>query len=271
VLDELNRSKSTNANLPPDPIIRVIQELLDPVEFEREGLNRDAALEDLNTILARDGLEAYLDKAGRCYVRNVETETTSAVLQMQSRPLTFEEIERRKHIESYLKEASEDEFTEDLFVPLLKQLGFQRVTPSGHRDKLLEYGKDLWMKYRLPTDHSIYFGAQIKADKISSSSKDLEGNIGEIISQVQMILRTPIFDPESNRKHLLDHVFIVSTGEITKQAKNLLAGHLDQEARRHILFIDSSDLVELVIVTNTPLPTERETDPPFELDDDLPF
>jgi|GEM_PF-2956164 hypothetical protein len=43
----------------------------------------------------------------------------------------------------------------------------------------MEYGKDMWMKYLLPTGHWIYFCAQIKKGKIDSSGpggKQLYGN-----------------------------------------------------------------------------------------------
>ncbi|MGI9069765.1 MAG: hypothetical protein ACR2JB_00165 [Bryobacteraceae bacterium] len=45
-------------------------------------------------------------------------------------------------------------------LPLFRQLGFHRITASGHKDKVLEYGKDIWMKYVLPTQHVLYFGLQ---------------------------------------------------------------------------------------------------------------
>ena len=53
---------------------------------------------------------------------------------------------------------------------LFQRLGFHRVSPSGHTEKALEFGKDLWMKYQLPTSHWIYFCAQIKKDKIDSNA-----------------------------------------------------------------------------------------------------
>jgi hypothetical protein len=37
-----------------------------------------------------------------------------------------------------------------------------------------------------------------------------------------------IFDPETNRRVLVDHAFIMSGGEITKAARNWLGGKLDQ-------------------------------------------
>ena len=35
------------------------------------------------------------------------------------------------------------QFTEKLLVPLFQRLGFHPVTPAGHKEKTLEFGKDL--------------------------------------------------------------------------------------------------------------------------------
>ena len=59
-------------------------------------------------------------------------------------------------------------FTEKLLVTFFQRLGFHRVSAAGHNEKMLEFGKDLWMKYQLPTGHWIYFYAQIKRDKIDA-------------------------------------------------------------------------------------------------------
>lgn len=61
-----------------------------------------------------------------------------------------------------------------------------------------------------------------------------------------MALGHPVFDPEVNRKVLLDHVFIISAREITRAGKNWLVEQLDLSQRRTIIFMDRSDIVELV-------------------------
>ena len=114
------------------------------------------------------------------------------------------------------------------------------------------------MKYQLPTSHFIYFGAQIKKEKIDAAGRDLSSNISGILAQVRMALDHPIFDPETNRKHLLDHVFIISASMITKQAKALLIEHLDVSARRHIIFMDREELLDLGILTSLLLPKDNE-------------
>jgi hypothetical protein len=264
VLDEINQGPASFPQLPPDRMIRVIQELMERMDFEKAGLDRDAALEDLNEILLRDGIEAYFDTSGICHVRNIDTETTSIVTTIQSRPLSPSELSRRKEIENFLDTASEDDFIDQFLVPLFRHLGFLRVNATGHRDRSLEYGKDLWMKYRLPTGHLIYFGAQVKKTKINAAGRELTKNISGILSQVQMALDDPIFDPETNRKNLLDHVFIISADLITKQAKRLLAEQLDKEARRHIIFMDREELLDLGAMTAVDLPGESD-------EEEIPF
>lgn len=248
VLTELGAGITSIPQLPADSIIRVIRELMESEYFSRANLDRGRALDDLNSVIARDGIEAYFDAGGECYVRSSDKVVSSSTINPQPRPLTSAELLRRKNVEMFLDKASEDDFIERFLVPLFRQLGFTRVIPTGHRDKSLEYGKDIWMKYRLPTGHFIYFTAQVKRDKIDSAGRSLNSNISGVLAQARMAIDYPIFDPETNRKHLVDHVFIISASTITKQARVLLIEHLDREARRHIIFMERDELMDLAAI-----------------------
>ena len=132
------------------------------------------------------------------------------------------------------------------------------------------------MKYTLPTPHVLYFGLQAKRDKLDAAgnSKDGNRNVAEIHHQALMMLGHEIFDPETNKRHLVDHAFIVAGGEITKAARQWLGGKLDASKRSQILFMDRGDILNLYVVTNLPLPAGAL--PPAALtdqadDDDLPF
>ena len=59
---------------------------------------------------------------------------------------------------AFLDRCSEDQLIEEVLLPLFRHLGFHRITAAGHKDKALEYGKDIWMRYTLPTQHFLYFG-----------------------------------------------------------------------------------------------------------------
>lgn len=270
VLTQLDAGPASNPQLPADGIVRVIQELMDPGDFTSNGLDRDAALVDLNVTLRRDGLQVYFDAAGRTLIRNTGTQATTASMQLQKRTWTPAELKRRVEIAAYLDDGSEDDFIENVLVPLFAQLGFIRVSVSGHRDKALEYGKDLWMKYRLPTGHWIYFGVQAKRSKLDAAGKSKNENVSEALNQVRMMLNHPVWDPETNKRNLLDHVFIACASDITKQAKEWLGQHLDQESRRHVLFLDREDILDLALSIKLPALNSHQARRPDE-DDVIPF
>ena len=138
----------------------------------------------------------------------------------------------------------------------------------------LLYGKDVWMKYTLPTLHVLYFGIQAKKGKLDSSgmSKGSSSNIGEILNQATMMLGHEIFDLETSRRVLVDHAFIVAGGGITKQAKNWLGQRLDATKRSQVMFMDRDDILNLFIITNLPLPKGALPPQGFgDMDDDISF
>jgi hypothetical protein len=158
-------------------------------------------------------------------------------------------------------------------MPMFRQLGFHRITAAGHKDKQLEYGKDVWMRYTLPTQHFLYFGVQAKKGKLDSSgvTKEENKNVAEIYNQALMMLGHVIFDPETIRNVLVDHAFIVAGGVITKQARNWLGSKLDAVKRSQIMFMDRDDILNLYVVSNIPLPQGALPSKSSDLDDDIPF
>ncbi len=260
--------------IPPNAFIRIIRAVLDKGEAQEGDPDRKKALAALNVVLTREGWEAFYDEHGSGQLRHIATNTV-AQMANPHRPMTPSELERRDQLTAYLDKCSEDELIEEVLLPLFRQLGFHRITAAGHKDKALEYGKDVWMKYTLPTLHVLYFGIQAKKGKVDSAGigKDGSSNIAEIHNQVSMMLGHEIFDPELNRRVLVDHAFIVAGGEITKQARNWLGNKLDAPKRSQIMFMDRNDILNLFIVANLPLP--KGALPPSNgfdaLDDEIPF
>jgi hypothetical protein len=241
---------------PPEIFCRVIEHLMDPRDALNEGPDRSNALRQLNAVLAREGFEAFYGDDGHCYLRHTGTNTVTVPQVNPHRPLTAAETERRAQLVAFLDRCSEDELIEEVLLPLFRQLGFHRITAAGHRDKALEYGKDIWMRYTLPTQQYLYFGVQVKKGKLDSSgvTKAPNVNVAEIHNQALMMLAHEIFDPETNRRVLVDHAFIVAGGEITKAARNWLGNALDAAKRSQIMFLDRDDILNLYVVTNLPLP-----------------
>lgn len=183
---------------------------------------------------------------------------TSVAAKPPTPGLSARDLELRAKWETYLDPASEDDFTEKVLFPLLLRLGFQRVSNAGHQDKALEYGRDLWMKLCLPTGHWIYFGIQVKQGKIDSAarSRRKNDNVSELMNQLRMALDANVWDPDINRTILVDHVYVVASGEITKAARQLLGTSLDRASRRHIIFMDRGDVLNLVSKVGLATPWE---------------
>lgn len=257
-------------NMPPDAFLRIIRNLIDKSEAQEGDEDRSKALAALNLVLTKEGWEAFYDENSVGQLRHVATNTI-AQIENPHRPLTPAELERKNQLTIYLEKCLEDELIEEVLLPLFRQLGFHRITNAGHKDKSLEYGKDVWMKFTLPTLNVIYFGIQAKKGKIDASVSSTK-NIAEIYNQVTMMLGHEIFDPELNRRVLVDHAFIIAGGEITKSARNWLGNKLDATKRSQIMFMDREDILNLFIVTNLPLPQGALPLPLIDdTDDEIPF
>ena len=241
-------------NVPPEALSRIIRVLMDPADAVDETTERVNALAALNRSLSREGYECFYAEDKQCYLRHIGTQTVATVQANPHRPFSAAELKKRELLDAYLARASEDELIEDVLLPLFRQLGFHRITAAGHKDKALEYGKDIWMRYTLPTQHVLYFGLQTKKGKLDAAGDSKNTNIAEIHNQALMMLGHEIFDPETNRRVLVDHAFIVAGGEITKSARNWLGGKLDASKRSQIEFMDRNDILNLFVVNNIPLP-----------------
>jgi len=271
-LSELLQEPQSAAYALPDRFVHVLRVLMHKSDAESNDPDRSQALEVLNKPLSREGYEAFYGDDNLLYIRHIGTKTISTPVNPH-RPFTPKEIEKREQLIAYLDKCSEDELIEEVLLPLFRQLGFHRITSAGHKDKALEYGKDIWMRYILPSQHVLYFGVQAKKGKLDAAgmSKGSNANIAEIHNQLLMMLGHEIFDPETNRTVLVDHAFIVAGGEITKQAKNWLGQKLDASKRSQILFMDRDDILNLYIVSSLPLPDGAIPKPVYFQDDEVPF
>jgi hypothetical protein len=268
-IEEILAMPHASATIMPDSFVRVIRRLLDRGDSTDDDAQRSHALAALNITLGREGWEVFYDEHGIAQIKHIATNTV-ALMANPHRPFTPSEMERRNQLLGYLGRCSEDDLIGDVLLPLFRQLGFHRITAAGHKDKALEYGKDVWMKYTLPTLHVLYFGIQAKKGKLDAAGVSTS-NVAEIHNQVSMMLGHEIFDPETSRRVLVDHAFIVAGGEITKQARNWIGNKLDASKRSQVMFMDRDDILDLFIVTNLPLPKgalPAATDSDM---DDVPF
>lgn len=272
VIEELLKDPLDAPNTLPSRFVHVLRVLMRKADALEGDPDRSIAMEELNKPLSREGYEAYYGDDGLLHIRHIGTQTLSLAI-TPHRPFTPDEMRKRALLEAYLDTCSEDELIDNVLLPLFRQLGFQRVSAAGHKDKALEYGKDIWMKFTLPTQHVLYFGLQVKKGKLDAAgdSRGSNANVAEIHNQVVMMLGHEVFDPETSKRVLVDHAFIVAGGEITKQAKNWLGGKLDVTKRSQILFMDREDILNLYVVSALDLPAGAAPATSFKLDDEIPF
>ena len=258
VLEEIIAEPQTDTHTPSETFIKVIQVLMDKNDGLNENFERKNALQYLNTALARDDFEAFYAPDTKCYLRHIKTDTVAMPALNPHRPFSEAELAKRNKLNDYLNIASEDDLIEKILLPLFRQIRFQRVSVTGHKDKALEYGKDLWMKFVLPTMHVLYFGIQVKKDKLDAAgmSKSSNKNVAEVYNQALMMLGHEIFDPETNKRVLVDHAFIIAGGEITKAAKNWIGNKLDVTQRSQIMFMDRDDILNLFVASNLSVPSD---------------
>lgn len=272
-LAELLDEPQEAPNTLPRRFVHVLRVLMYKADAADDDPGRQIALSELNKPLNREGFEAFYSEDELLYIRHIGTQTLSVPVSPH-RPFTADEICKREELARYLDVCSEDELIELVLLPLFRQLGFQRISAAGHTDKALEYGKDVWMRFPLPTQHVLYFGLQVKKGKLASagSPRGTNSNIAEIHNQVLMMLGHEIFDPEVSRRVLVDHAFIVAGGEITKQARNWLGGKLDATKRSQILFMDREDILNLYVAARVALPTVATSAKPIiDFGEEMPF
>jgi hypothetical protein len=273
-LAELLEQPQPAAHTLPDQFVHVLRVLMHKSDAQENDPGRSLALEALNKPLSREGFEAFYDEDNMLHIRHIGTKTIS-IATNPHRPFTPSELKRRDQLTEYLNKCSEDELIEEILLPLFRQLGFHRISVAGHKDKALEYGKDIWMRYILPTQHVLYFGIQVKKGKLDAagSTQGSNSNIAEIYNQVLMMLGHEVFDAETSKKALVDHAFIITGGEITKQAKNWLGQKLDASKRSQILFMDRDDILNLYTVCNIPLPSGALAEQKInsDIEDEIPF
>lgn len=152
VLDSMLAEAHDGPTHPPEIICRLIDHLMSPSDAPNEGPDRHHALEQLNEVLAREGFEPSTPTTGTATC--VTPAPTPSPRAGQPAPPAHSRPRATRHdLAAYLDQCSEDDLTEEVLLPLFRQLGFHRITAAGHKDQALEYGKDLWMRYTLPTQH----------------------------------------------------------------------------------------------------------------------
>ncbi|HYB92677.1 MAG TPA: hypothetical protein VED00_00820 [archaeon] len=161
-------------------------------------------------------------------------------------------------VRRFISDTTEDNLTQHILIPLLRQMGFARVKQKEHDETVLEHSQDIRnLKLKLPTGHYLYFATQVKRGKIDVPA-DSKNEITTILNELRNMFDSAIFDYDVNKSTKIDYALLVSSGIITEAARNLIDKTLENEIKRRILFIDSEDIVDFCAKYGLPLDVQQE-------------
>jgi hypothetical protein len=90
----------------------------------------------------------------------------------------------------------------------------------------------------------MYYGAQVKAVDIHTSSTGKEGNASNIANQLEIALHSKFIDEDDNTKKKVDNIMLITSGKINDFARNYLH---EKYPQRLLNIIDGKKLAELIV------------------------
>ena len=150
--------------------------------------------------------------------------------------------EMRLGVELWAPNAAENEkeFTLQNVLPILRKLGFQNVKYNhGKR----EYGKDILFARVTEFQELEYWGAQITFGNISGA---VDGNIDQILGQVDDAFKMPFYDPYTKQKQRISKLAIIISGKFTENAIEKICDKIESHVvRNNLTFIDGDKIQTL--------------------------
>lgn len=117
----------------------------------------------------------------------------------------------------------ETQLQKDVLIPLFKAMEFRGVTL--YHGGSLELGKDIVMWKEGELRERVNFGVVVKADKVSGKATG-KGSANEVYFQIMQCFNEPYADLTSTEEQKIHRCWVVSSGEITKEAVNAIKGQL---------------------------------------------
>jgi len=144
---------------------------------------------------------------------------------------------------SILHELGESDLINHVLVPVLDAMGFRPVMPTKFHGPG-ELGKDIAPFFKENEfGFREYYAIQAKTVKIHARAGK-KGNVNEVMDQARTALSTAFFDPTDNSRKKIDHLLIVTSQSITRDARLQIEETI--EKKREIMFVDDNMLVKLL-------------------------
>ncbi|MCR3723816.1 hypothetical protein FHS35_000663 [Streptomyces umbrinus] len=153
---------------PPESFCRFIDCLMSPADALNEGPDRPKALRLVSQVLVREGFEPFYTDDGHCYLRHLGTDTASALTANPHRPSPSKRCDA---VPTSLRTSQSAVRTSSSTTCSFRCSGGLDSTgsPQLAARMALEYGKDMWLRFTLPTRHLLYFGIQVKRGKLDAA------------------------------------------------------------------------------------------------------
>ena len=199
--------------------------------YDIGGLSYGAVLNNLNTNTDSDMHEIGVEIAKKSKEQYSKAEKFFDV------NISPDREKLKEKIESLL----EDELIKVVLVPILIAQGFKGVKPVSFHGPG-ESGGDFHPFYKIEDfGKIIYYSAQAKAVKIHGKSATKEGNVNELIRQMEELFRATFISFNDNTRRKITRAFIFTSKDIAPDARKQL---LDEyENGQYVTIVEIDDIV----------------------------
>jgi hypothetical protein len=137
-------------------------------------------------------------------------------------------------------------FTEELVIPLLNKLGFNHVRYNGGTN---EFGKDIVFSETDRLSNERHYAAQVKVGNITG---EVNSVVDQILGQIEDTFSIEYDGIGVNNKFYISELLIISSGNITENAKVKIAKKMPYHLCGSVRFLGQDDILSL-IYKNWPL------------------
>ncbi len=118
-------------------------------------------------------------------------------------------MQDQSHKYAMLQELNETEFRQEVLIPLLKKMGFEKVR---ERHGPQEYGKDITF-FEPSAFGGTHFAVVAKVGNISGAATGKQ-NLETVKTQIDQAFSLPFDDVEDKKSYQVERVIVWTTGEI---------------------------------------------------------
>ena len=136
-----------------------------------------------------------------------------------------------------LQGLNEMEFRQEVLIPLLKKMGYQKVR---ERHGPQEYGKDITF-YEPSEFGGMYYAVVAKVGAISGAASG-KRNLATINTQIAQAFSMPFEDVEDKKTYCVNRVIVWTTGNISNNAERQIVNAANDEYKQVVFRGDEATL-----------------------------